>query len=194
MTRSTVFKTNRSQAVRLPKTGGHAGGTSARSRSSESANSRLISPADASWDVFLCGNRRWSDDFMTERSQAAPGGARSASDATLHARHEHLHLCHQESAGRASGEGFNRFAEQLCISAITLSRKLIYGAEKSRKRPNGQSRRDRADSPAGLADAALRPNERALAFRPDFARELEPQAASRSEAYGHDDRWSRRAK
>jgi antitoxin VapB len=67
MARSTVFMTNRSQAVRLPKP--VALPDSVRQvEVTKIGRSRLITPADQSWDSFFDGPRV-SDDFMTEREQ-----------------------------------------------------------------------------------------------------------------------------
>ena len=67
MARSTVFTTNRSQAVRLPKP--VALPPSVRQvEVAKLGRSRLISPADQSWDAFF----DWpgaSNTFMTERRQ-----------------------------------------------------------------------------------------------------------------------------
>jgi antitoxin VapB len=51
--------------------------------------SRLISPADQSWDAFF-DRPGASDDFMAERKQLSASA--STSDAALYARHEYLHL------------------------------------------------------------------------------------------------------
>jgi antitoxin VapB len=67
MTRSTVFTTNRSQAVRLPK----PVAMPEHVRQVEIVKvgqSRLISPAGRSWDEFFDGPAA-SDDFMREREQ-----------------------------------------------------------------------------------------------------------------------------
>jgi antitoxin VapB len=69
MARSTVFTTNRSQAVRLPKP--VALPASVRQvEITKMGHSRIISPANQSWDTFFDGPRV-SDDFMAERSQPA---------------------------------------------------------------------------------------------------------------------------
>jgi antitoxin VapB len=68
MTRSTVFLTNRSQAVRLPKSVAFPDGVH-QVEIVKLGHSRLISPVGKRWDdVFLDGPRA-SDDFMTERRQ-----------------------------------------------------------------------------------------------------------------------------
>jgi antitoxin VapB len=69
MTRSTVFTTNRSQAVRLPKPVALPAGVR-QVEVTKIGRSRLISPADQSWDTFFDGPQP-SDDFMRERRQPA---------------------------------------------------------------------------------------------------------------------------
>jgi antitoxin VapB len=70
MVRSTVFTSNRSQAVRLPKP--VALPESVRQvEIVKIGRSRLISPAGHLWDEFFDGPRV-SDDFMTERRQPPP--------------------------------------------------------------------------------------------------------------------------
>ena len=67
MARSTVFTTNQSQAVRLPK----PVALPANVRQvdvTKIGNSRLISPAGQGWDSFFDGPGV-SDDFMSEREQ-----------------------------------------------------------------------------------------------------------------------------
>jgi antitoxin VapB len=71
MTRSTVFTTNRSQAVRLPKPVALPPGVR-RVEITKLGRSRLISPADQSWNEFFDGPGV-SDDFMAERPQPVPG-------------------------------------------------------------------------------------------------------------------------
>ena len=65
MARSTVFRTNRSQAVRLPKE--VALPPSVRQvEITKLGRSRIISPANRSWDAFFDGPGV-SNEFMTER-------------------------------------------------------------------------------------------------------------------------------
>jgi antitoxin VapB len=71
LTRSTVFTTNRSQAVRLPKAVALPPGVR-QVEVTKLGHSRLISPADQSWDTFFDGPAT-SDDFMTERKQLPAG-------------------------------------------------------------------------------------------------------------------------
>ena len=67
MARSTVFTTNRSQAVRLPKP--VALPSSVRQvEVTKLGRSRLITPANQSWDAFFDGPKV-SDDFMADRRQ-----------------------------------------------------------------------------------------------------------------------------
>jgi antitoxin VapB len=70
MTRSTIFTTNRSQAVRLPKPVALPDNVR-QVEITKIGRSRLITPADQSWDSFFDGPRV-SDDFMAEREQPAP--------------------------------------------------------------------------------------------------------------------------
>ena len=65
--RSTIFTTNRSQAVRLPKPVALPD-TVRQVEITVVGASRLISPAGQSWDVFFDGPQA-SDDFMTDRNQ-----------------------------------------------------------------------------------------------------------------------------
>jgi antitoxin VapB len=70
MARSTVFMINRSQAVRIPKS--LALPKSVRQvEVTKLGRSRLISPADQSWDAFFDGARP-SEDFMIRRRQPSP--------------------------------------------------------------------------------------------------------------------------
>lgn len=69
MIRSTVFTSNRSQAVRLPKAVALPEGVR-QVEIVRLGRSRLISPAGQSWDSFFEGPPV-SDDFMTERQQPA---------------------------------------------------------------------------------------------------------------------------
>jgi antitoxin VapB len=67
MTRSTVFTTNRSQAVRLPKPVALPDDVH-QVEIVKLGRSRLISPAGESWNAFFEGPRV-SDDFMSDREQ-----------------------------------------------------------------------------------------------------------------------------
>ncbi len=67
MARSTVFTTNRSQAVRLPKPVALPAGVR-QVEITKIGRSRLISPADQSWDTFFDGPKV-SEDFVAERGQ-----------------------------------------------------------------------------------------------------------------------------
>ena len=71
MARSTVFTTNRSQAVRLPK----AVAFPEEVREVEIikiGRSRLISPVGHRWDDFFERGPRASDDFFSERIDPEP--------------------------------------------------------------------------------------------------------------------------
>jgi antitoxin VapB len=67
MTKSTVFMTNKTQAVRLPKAVALPAGV----RTVEVVkvgNARLVTPADGVWDTFFDASPA-SDDFLTDREQ-----------------------------------------------------------------------------------------------------------------------------
>jgi antitoxin VapB len=67
MTRSTVFVTNRSQAVRLPKSVAFPEDVH-QVEIIKLGNSRLICPVGKRWeDLFLNGPRA-SEDFMSDRA------------------------------------------------------------------------------------------------------------------------------
>ena len=70
MTRSTVFTSNRSQAVRLPKPVALPEGVR-QVGIVKVGRTRLISPAGHSWDAFFDGVEA-SDDFMRERLRPEP--------------------------------------------------------------------------------------------------------------------------
>lgn len=67
MAKSTVFTTNKSQAVRLPKPVALPENVK-EVEITKVGHSRLISPVGRSWDAFF-DNVRVSDDFMQERVQ-----------------------------------------------------------------------------------------------------------------------------
>lgn len=69
VTRSTVFTTNRSQAVRLPKPVALPPNVR-QVEITKLGRSRLISPVDQSWDSFFDGPKV-SEDFMMQRHQPA---------------------------------------------------------------------------------------------------------------------------
>ncbi len=69
--RSTVFKTNRTQAVRLPKQVAFAEGI----REVEViriGQSRIVSPVGNRWDDLFANGPHTSADFMRERPQPTP--------------------------------------------------------------------------------------------------------------------------
>ena len=69
MEQSTVFKSNKSQAVRLPKPVALPDSVK-KVDIVKLGNARLITPAGESWDNWFDGPGV-SDDFMTEREQPA---------------------------------------------------------------------------------------------------------------------------
>ncbi len=71
MTRSTVFKSNRSQAVRLPKA--VAFPESVRQvEIIKVGNSRVITPVGGRWSDFFLNGPRVSEHFMNDREQSPP--------------------------------------------------------------------------------------------------------------------------
>jgi antitoxin VapB len=68
MTKSTVFTSNRSQAVRLPKAVAFPEGVH-EVEIIKVGNSRIITPAGKRWDDLFDRGPRVSDDFMNERVQ-----------------------------------------------------------------------------------------------------------------------------
>lgn len=70
MTRSTVFTSNRSQAVRLPKPVAFPEGVH-QVEIIKVGQSRLISPVGKRWDDLFAKGPRASEDFMSERVQPA---------------------------------------------------------------------------------------------------------------------------
>ena len=71
MARSTVFKTNRSQAVRLPKEVAFPEGVHEVEILKVGA-SRVVTPVGKRWEDFFAHVPRASDDFMSERVQPTP--------------------------------------------------------------------------------------------------------------------------
>ncbi len=68
MARSTVFTSNRSQAVRLPKAVAFPEGVH-QVEIIRLGNSRLITPVGRRWEEFFVDGPRVSEDFMSERDQ-----------------------------------------------------------------------------------------------------------------------------
>ncbi len=66
MTRSTVFTSNRSQAVRLPKPVAFPEEVH-QVEITRIGHSRLISPVGRRWDDFFVNGPPASEDFMTDR-------------------------------------------------------------------------------------------------------------------------------
>jgi antitoxin VapB len=70
MARSTVFTTNRTQAVRLPKAVAFPDGVH-QVEIVKLGHSRLITPIGRRWDEFFLGGPLAAEDFMSERNQPA---------------------------------------------------------------------------------------------------------------------------
>jgi antitoxin VapB len=71
VTHSTLFRSNRSQAVRLPKAVAFPDNVR-QVEIVKLRHSRIITPVGQRWDDFFLHGPRVSDDFMTERTQPAP--------------------------------------------------------------------------------------------------------------------------
>jgi antitoxin VapB len=72
MARSTVFKTNRGQAVRLPKTVAFPDGVH-EVEVTVVGSSRIITPVGKRWDDLFAGGERATEGFMQERVQPPAG-------------------------------------------------------------------------------------------------------------------------
>ncbi len=70
MTRSTVFTSNRSQAVRLPKQVAFPEGVH-QVEIIKIGHGRLIVPVGTRWDDLFLNGPRASEDFMAERKEPA---------------------------------------------------------------------------------------------------------------------------
>jgi len=70
MTRSTVFTTNRSQAVRLPKPVAFPV-TVHQVEITKIGNARVITPVGQRWDAFFAAPGA-TPDFMADRAQPEP--------------------------------------------------------------------------------------------------------------------------
>lgn len=70
MSQSTVFKSNQTQAIRLPKAVALPEHVK-RVDIIKQGSGRLIMPAGESWDAFFAGPRL-DDDFLADRAQPAP--------------------------------------------------------------------------------------------------------------------------
>lgn len=66
MATGTVFENNRTQAVRLPADTRFPEGVKKVSVR-VMGKDRVISPVENTWDSFFLGDRRASEDFMSER-------------------------------------------------------------------------------------------------------------------------------
>jgi antitoxin VapB len=72
VTQSTIFLSNRSQAVRLPKAVAFPEGVH-RVEIIKLGHSRLITPVGQRWDDFFLDGPEVSEDFMTDREQPPAG-------------------------------------------------------------------------------------------------------------------------
>ena len=67
-TKTKLFKSNRTQAVRLPKDVAFPEGVT-EVEIVKAGNTRIISPAGSRWHDYFNRESKLSDDFMTERDQ-----------------------------------------------------------------------------------------------------------------------------
>lgn len=67
---TTIFRSNKTQAVRLPKAVAFPGDVS-EVEIIPVGSSRLICPVGHRWDTFFGRETKVSDDFLAERSQGA---------------------------------------------------------------------------------------------------------------------------
>lgn len=70
MTIASIFKTNQTQAVRLPKAVAFPENVK-QVEVKVVGNTRILSPVGSAWDYFF-ENIKVSDDFMNERNQPIP--------------------------------------------------------------------------------------------------------------------------
>lgn len=71
MTIASIFKTNQTQAVRLPKAVAFPE-TVKQVEVKVVGNMRILSPVGSGWDEWFENGLRVSDDFMNERNQPMP--------------------------------------------------------------------------------------------------------------------------
>ena len=69
-TTTVIFKSNQTQAVRLPKDVAFPEGVH-EVEIIKVGNSRVISPVGRRWDTYFARPQRPSDDFLTERDQGS---------------------------------------------------------------------------------------------------------------------------
>lgn len=75
MAQSTVFKSNKSQALRLPKAVALPEHVK-RVEIIKQGSARLVLPAGGGWDAFF-GGPRLDADFLDDRAQPAPQARKS---------------------------------------------------------------------------------------------------------------------
>ena len=123
MEQASVFKTNKNQAVRLPKAVALPEDVKKVDIVSL-GRAILITPAGEAWQSWFDGEGV-TDDFMNDREQPAE----QERNAEIHVRYNHCDLCDKNKPQHAR-EAFIKHHGQMCISTVTLL-ELIYGAEKS---------------------------------------------------------------
>lgn len=68
VTKTKLFKSNQTQAVRLPKDVAFPKGVS-EVEIIKDGNSRVITPVGHRWDAFFADPSKLSDDFLVDRDQ-----------------------------------------------------------------------------------------------------------------------------
>lgn len=71
MTVASIFKTNQTQAVRLPKAVAFPD-TVKQVEVKVVGNTRILSPVGSGWDEWFENGLQVSDDFMNDRNQPMP--------------------------------------------------------------------------------------------------------------------------
>lgn len=71
MTVASIFKTNQTQAVRLPKAVAFPN-TVKQVEVKVVGNTRILSPVGSGWDEWFENGLQVSDDFMNDRNQPMP--------------------------------------------------------------------------------------------------------------------------
>lgn len=101
MDQGSVFQSNRSQAVRLPKAAALPDDVK-RVDVVAIGRTRILTPAGESWSSWFEGDEVTAD-FMAEREEPLDQG-REGFDAQIIARHQGLHLRDKEQTTRREGD------------------------------------------------------------------------------------------
>ena len=127
MTTTTVFTSNRTQAVRLPadvRLPPEVKRVDVRMRGQE----RIIAPVGHTWDSFFLEGPAATDDFMAQRASQEQAERESLDAACLADTNIVIHVIKRRP--RQALQMFNEQAGHMAISVMTLA-ELLHGAEKS---------------------------------------------------------------